>query len=162
GQGDGQSVGGASNDAAAGGAPGQQGVGGATGGASGEAAVSFITFLTARSYSIAAGGTQGKLEGTACGAAPRKMISGACHPFYNDHVTIINQFPNIASNTWRCGIRNNAGSSVGVWIYTLCSRADTVTSNVVQHRLQVRRFSSANLTNAEADQIMAAASTILQ
>jgi hypothetical protein len=121
GQGDGQSAGGASNDAAAGGAPGQQAVGGATG-ASVEAAVSFTTFLTARSYSIAAGGTQGNLEGTACGAAPRKMISGACHPFYNDRVAIINQFPNIGANTWRCGFKNNTAAAVTVWIYTVCAQ----------------------------------------
>ena len=118
GQGDGQLLGGAGNDAAAG-APGQQAVGGAP---SVEAAVTFTTFLTARSHAIAAGGTQGNLEGTSCGAAPRKMISGACHPFYNDRVTIINQFPNIAANTWRCGFKNNTAANVTVWIYTVCAQ----------------------------------------
>jgi hypothetical protein len=121
-QGDGQAAG-AGNEAAAGGAPGQQQPGAATGGAASvEPLVTFTTFLTARSHAIAAGGTQGNLEGTACGAAPRKMISGACHPFYNDRVTIINQFPNIGANTWRCGFRNNTAAAVTVWIYTVCAQ----------------------------------------
>ena len=120
-QGDGQSAGGAGSEAA-GGAPGQQAPGAGTAAGGVEAVVSFTTFLTARSHSIAAGGTQGNLEGTACGAAPRKMISGACHPFYNDRVTIINQFPNIAANTWRCGFKNNTAAAVTVWIYTVCAQ----------------------------------------
>ena len=119
-QGEGQS--GVGNEAA-GGAPGQQQQGAAVGGAPGvEPVVSFTTFLTSRSHAIAAGGTQGNLEGTSCGAAPRRMIAGACHPFYNSQVTIINQFPNIAGNTWRCGFRNNTAANVTVWIYTLCAQ----------------------------------------
>jgi hypothetical protein len=50
------------------------------------------------------------------------MISGACHPFYNDRVTIINQFPNISANTWRCGFKNNTAFNVTVWIYTVCAQ----------------------------------------
>jgi hypothetical protein len=79
------------------------------------------TTLTARGHQIAAGASSGNLEGTAC-PATHKMISGACHPGYTDQVRIINQFPNIAANTWRCGFRNATGSAVTAWIYTLCGR----------------------------------------
>lgn len=79
------------------------------------------TQLTWNSYPIAAGASAGNLEGAAC-PANLKMISGACHPFYNDHVVIINQFPDIAGNTWRCGFKNNTAASVTVYIYTLCGQ----------------------------------------
>lgn len=79
------------------------------------------TQLTWNSYPIAAGASAGNLEGAAC-PANFKMISGACHPFYNDHVVIINQFPDIAANTWRCGFKNNTTASVTVYIYTLCGQ----------------------------------------
>jgi hypothetical protein len=85
-----------------------------------EPLVTFTTSLTVRSYTIAAGAAQGNLEGTSCGT--RKMISGACHPFYNDRVTIINQFPNISANTWRCGFKNNTAGTVTVFIYTVCAQ----------------------------------------
>jgi hypothetical protein len=113
---------GASPDAAAGATPGQvSGAGsGASGGGGGPGAV-FNTTLTARSHTIAANGSEGNLEGTAC-TAPAKMISGACHPFYNPNVVIINQFPNIGANTWRCGFKNNTAASVSVWIYTVCAQ----------------------------------------
>jgi hypothetical protein len=122
------------------------------------------TALTSRRHTVAAGASAPNLEGAAC-PAPAKMVSGACHPGYNDHVAMINQYPNLASNTWRCGFKNNTARSVAIWIYTLCARSeggDHVADDVVQHRLQVRRHSSANLTNADADGITAAASTILQ
>ena len=119
----------------------------------------FTTTLTFRSHTVTT--SAGNLEGAAC-PAQATMISGSCHPGYNSRVSIINQYPNIAGNTWRCGFRNHVGSPVSVWIYTLCARSDTVTSDIVQHRLQVRRYTSAALTNAEADGIMAAASSILQ
>jgi hypothetical protein len=84
-----------------------------------EAAIS--TTLTVRSHSIGPGISAGNLEGNSC-PAPQRMISGACHPFYNDRVTIINQFPNIPLNTWRCGFKNNTGFTVTVWIYTVCGQ----------------------------------------
>jgi hypothetical protein len=84
------------------------------------ALVTFSTSLTFRSYTIGAGGSSGNLEGASC-PAPSKMISGACHPFYNPAVVIINQFPNIASNTWRCGFKNNTAATATVFIYTLCA-----------------------------------------
>jgi hypothetical protein len=103
-------------------APGQMATGADTGGAPGGAPGSVLqTTLTYRSYPIAAGASAGNLEGAAC-PTPYKMISGACHPFYNDHVTIINQFPNIGGNTWRCGFKNNTTASATVWIYTLCAQ----------------------------------------
>jgi hypothetical protein len=52
------------------------------------------------------------------------MIAGACHPFYNDQVPIINQFPNISLNTWRCGFKNNTAAPVTVWVYTLCGQPE--------------------------------------
>jgi hypothetical protein len=79
------------------------------------------TTLTYRSHSIAAGGSAGNLEGNAC-PATYTMISGSCHPGYNDRVIIINQYPNRTANTWRCGFKNNNTSSRTVWIYTLCGR----------------------------------------
>jgi hypothetical protein len=101
--------------------PGQQPPTGAAGAAAGvEPLVTFNTSLTFRSYSIAAGAAQGNLEGNSCGIG--KMISGACHPFYNDRVTIINQFPNIPANTWRCGFKNNTAATVTVFIYTVCAQ----------------------------------------
>jgi hypothetical protein len=105
---------------AAGAAPGQVASGAGSEGAGGGPG-SFSTTLTYKSYPIAAGASQGNLEGASC-TAPAKMISGACHPFYNDHVTIINQFPNIALQTWRCGFKNNTSASVTVWIYTVCAQ----------------------------------------
>ena len=79
------------------------------------------TTLTARGHQIAAGGASGNLEGNACGVGTT-MISGACHPGYTDGVIIINQFPNTALNTWRCGFKNNTGTTRTVWIYTLCAQ----------------------------------------
>lgn len=108
----------------AGAAPGQLAAGaagvGGPGGPGGPGTITATT-LTAQSHPIAAGVAAGNLEGAAC-PAPYKMISGACHPFYNDHVTIINQFPNIAANTWRCGFKNNTAAAVTVYIYTLCGQ----------------------------------------
>jgi hypothetical protein len=118
------------------------------------------TTLTSRSHIVAAGSNAPNLEGTAC-PAPSKMISGACHPGYNDHMAIINQYPNIASNTWRCGFKNNTDRSLPIWVYTLCARSE-VSDGIVQHRVQVRRYSNITMTNADADGITAAASTILQ
>ena len=85
-----------------------------------EAGISATT-LTFKSHQIGPGASAGNLEGDIC-PATYKMLSGACHPFYNDRVTIINQFPNIPLNTWRCGFKNNTGAAVTVWIYTLCGR----------------------------------------
>ena len=113
-----QDAGQAAQPDVSGGAPGQ--VAGAGGGPSGGPG-GFVTTLTVKSYPVAAGASAGKLEGTAC-TAPAKMMSGACHPSYNDHVAIINQFPNIPGNTWRCGFKNNTAASVTVWIYTLCAQ----------------------------------------
>lgn len=81
----------------------------------------FVTTLTYRSHSIAAGASAGNLNGTACSSG-YKMLSGACHPHYNDRVVIINQFPNISANTWRCGFKNNTGGTVTVYVYTLCGK----------------------------------------
>ena len=90
-------------------------------GAPGGPGAAFVTTLTYRSHQIAAGASAGNLEGNAC-PATYKMLSGACHPFYNDRVVIINQFPNIAGNTWRCGFKNNTTGTVTVYIYTLCGK----------------------------------------
>jgi hypothetical protein len=79
------------------------------------------TTLTYRSHSIAGGASAGNLEGNVCPAS-YTMVSGACHPGYNDRVIIINQFPNRFANTWRCGFRNQNSTSRTVWIYTLCAR----------------------------------------
>ena len=110
--------------AAAGAVPGQiSGAAGAAdsvGGPGGPGGIS-LTTLTVRSYPVAAGAAAGNLEGAVCPAG-FKMLSGACHPFYNDHVTIINQFPNIPGNTWRCGFKNNTAAAVTVYIYTLCGQ----------------------------------------
>lgn len=84
-----------------------------------EAAIS--TQLTFRSHRIGANSSAGNLEGAAC-PSPTRMVSGACHPGYNDRVVIINQFPNVSANTWRCGFRNNNNVSRTVWIYTLCGQ----------------------------------------
>jgi hypothetical protein len=119
GQAAGQSATGAGGEVAAGAEPGQQPTS-AAGGAAAPALVPFTTSLTFQSYSIPAGGSQGNLEGASCGT--RRMISGACHPFYNDRVTIINQFPNIAGNTWRCGFKNNTAVAATVFIYTVCAQ----------------------------------------
>jgi len=84
------------------------------------------TKITAKSYQIAPGASSGNLNGTACPTG-FKMISGACHPFYNDKVPIINQFPNVTANTWRCGFKNNTSSTASVWVYTTCSRPSVCT-----------------------------------
>ena len=106
---------------AAGAAPGQLAAGAAGVGGPGGPGTITATTLTSQSHPVAAGAAAGNLEGAAC-PAPYKMISGACHPLYNDHVTIINQFPNIAANTWRCGFKNNTAAAVTVYIYTLCGQ----------------------------------------
>lgn len=84
-----------------------------------EAAIS--TQLTVRSHTIGASTSASFLEGNAC-PGPTKMVSGACHPGFNDQVLIINQYPNVSANTWRCGFRNNNSFSRTVWIYTLCAQ----------------------------------------
>ena len=118
------------------------------------------TTLTVRSHQIGAGNSAGNLEGQSC-AATDKMISGACHPFYNDRVIIINQWPNIGANTWRCGFKNNTNSTKTVWVYTLCAAPEGL-PDIVEHRLQIRRYTTTNLTNADADMILADATTVLQ
>ena len=89
---------------AAGASPGQLAAGAAGVGGPGGPGTITATTLTSQSHPVAAGAAAGNLEGAAC-PAPYKPISGACHPLYNDHVAIINQFPNIAANTWRCDSR---------------------------------------------------------
>ena len=106
---------------ATGAAPGQHAAGAAGVGGPGGPGTITATTLTSQSHPVAAGAAAGNLEGAAC-PAPYKMISGACHPLYNDHVTIINQFPNIPANTWRCGFKNNTTAAVTVYIYTLCGQ----------------------------------------
>jgi hypothetical protein len=105
-------------------APGQAGKGASAsrGAAAGPQSAVSSTTLTFRSHNIAAWGSQGNLEGASCPSGS-KMLSGACHPFYNDRVSIINQFPNTAINAWRCGFKNNTASTVTVWIYTLCDNS---------------------------------------
>jgi hypothetical protein len=85
-----------------------------------EALISATT-LTYRSHSIAGGASAGNLEGSACPSG-YTMVSGACHPGYNDRVVIINQYPNKSANTWRCGFKNNNSVSRTVWVYTLCGK----------------------------------------
>ena len=85
------------------------------------------TALTAQSHQIPPGASASSLEGAAC-QANAKMLSGACHPFYNDQVPIINQFPNISGNTWRCGFRNNTGATQTVWVYTVCAAPSPATA----------------------------------
>ncbi len=79
------------------------------------------TTLTYRSHSVAAGASAGNLEGNACPAS-YTMISGACHPGYNDRMVIINQYPNKGGNTWRCGFKNNNAAARTIWVYTLCGK----------------------------------------
>ena len=76
--------------------------------------------LTARSHSIGPGISASSLEGAACPASS-KMISGSCHPYFSDQVPIINQFPNVSGNTWRCGFKNNTAAAATVWVYTVCT-----------------------------------------
>jgi hypothetical protein len=83
--------------------------------------VTFSTTLTFRNYSIGPFGSASTLEGASCPASS-KMISGACHPLFNPQVAIINQFPNIPLNTWRCGFKNNTAATVTVFVYTLCAQ----------------------------------------
>jgi hypothetical protein len=117
------------------------------------------TMLTFKNHQVNAGATASNLEGESC-PTNFKMIAGSCHPSYNDQVPVVNQFPNIALNTWRCGFKNNTTTSVGVWVYTHCARSGL--ANVAEHRLNVRRFTTAALTNADADRIMADSTTVLQ
>jgi hypothetical protein len=118
------------------------------------------TQITSRSHSVGAGVSAGNLDGTAC-PANFTMLSGACHPGYNDRMAIINQFPNKAGNTWRCGFKNNTGSAASIWVYTLCGQSGGLGS-VVNHALQVRRFTTTPLTDAEATSILGNATTVLQ
>ena len=90
-------------------------------GAMGTPEAAITTQLTYRSHTLAPFSSGSNLEGTAC-PAPTTMVSGACHPGYNDRVNIINQYPNVGANTWRCGFRNNNATSRTVWIYTLCAQ----------------------------------------
>ena len=85
------------------------------------ALVTFSTTLAVRSYSIGPLLSDNVLDGASC-TPPAKMISGACHPFFNPQVAIINQFPNIPLNTWRCGFKNNTAATVNVFVYTLCAQ----------------------------------------
>jgi hypothetical protein len=85
------------------------------------ALVTFSTTLTVRNFSIGPLASAISLDGASC-PPPAKMISGACHPFFNPQVTIINQFPNIGLNTWRCGFKNNTAANVTVFVYTLCAQ----------------------------------------
>lgn len=84
------------------------------------------TTLTVQSHSVKAGVSAGNLEGVACPVG-NKVISGSCHPSYNDRVPIINQFPNIAGNTWRCGFKNNTAAPVTVYVYTVCAKSVAAT-----------------------------------
>ena len=89
--------------------------------ASGEPEAAISTQITWRSHSIGANSSQNFLEGTACPGST-KMVSGACHPGFNDRVIITNQYPNVGTNRWRCGFRNNNSFSRTVYIYTLCAQ----------------------------------------
>jgi hypothetical protein len=128
-------------------------------GAAGVEATISETRLTFKNHQINAGASAGNVEGESCPAS-FKMIAGSCHPSYNDQIPIINQFPNISLNTWRCGFKNNTASTAGVWVYTVCTRSGL--ADVVEHRLSVRRFTTSSLSNADADRIMADATTVLQ
>ncbi len=120
------------------------------------------TSLTARSHSIPSGGSIFNGEGQACPSNTR-MISGACHPGYSDRMRIINQFPNVSGNHWRCGFRNTSGSQRTAWVYTLCAAtAGPPQPPLVSHDLEVRRFTTTPLTNARSDQIMVDASDVIQ
>jgi hypothetical protein len=107
--------------AAAGAAPGQTETSEAQTQAPTPALVTFTTTFTSRNFSIGPLASAGSLDGASCPASA-KMISGACHPFFNPQVAIINQFPNIPSNTWRCGFKNNTTANVTVFVYTLCAQ----------------------------------------
>lgn len=123
-----------------------------------EAAIAETT-VTARGHQVAAGGSAGNLEGASC-PADFKMLSGSCHPGYTNQVRIINQYPNLALNAWRCGFKNNTSSNRTVWVYTLCGKGGL--PDVVAHRLQVRRFTTTALTDGDADRILADATTAMQ
>lgn len=122
------------------------------------------TQITSRSHTVPAGGSVFSAEGTACPAGTR-MLSGACHPGFTDQMILINQFPNVSANTWRCGFKNNSSSSRTGWVYTLCAE-DTpsvpVPPPAVVHNLPVARFTTTTLTNADADRIMADGTTVAQ
>jgi hypothetical protein len=117
------------------------------------------TTRTSRSHSIAPGASAGTLEGTAC-TGDFKVVGGACHPGFSDRVRIINQFPNVSANTWRCGFKNNATSQQTVWVYTVCGR--DAGPPLVTHNLTVRRHTASTLNNADANRIMGDANTVIQ
>lgn len=119
------------------------------------------TSLTARSHRVNPGGALYNGEGSACPANTR-MVSGACHPGYSDQVRIVNQFPNVAGNTWRCGFSNMSGSSHTAWVYTLCATESRPTPPLVRHDLEVRRYTTTSLTATRSDQIMSDASDVIQ
>ena len=119
------------------------------------------TNVTARSHSVPTGGSIFNGEGQVCPSG-RKMVSGACHPGYTDGVRIINQYPNLAGNAWRCGFSNTTGSNRTAWVYTLCAEDTPSGPPLVVHDLQVRRFTSTALADARADAILVDATNVIQ
>lgn len=59
------------------------------------------------------------LESAPCPTGTR-IISGACHPG-KAGVWIINQYPNLAANVWRCGFHNQSGGDATVYVYGVCA-----------------------------------------
>ena len=112
------------------------------------------TSITSRSHSVPPGGQINSAEGTACGFN-RRMVSGACHPGFDQRVRIVNQFPNVSANAWRCGFRNAAPIPRTAWVYTLCTENRIVVAPPpVRHNLSVSRHSTTPLTNGDADRIL--------
>jgi hypothetical protein len=117
------------------------------------------TSLTVRSHSIPANGQVNSAEGGSCPTATT-MLSGACHPGFSDQMILVNQYPNIAARTWRCGFRNNSGAAQTAWIYTLCAADAPTTPPPVVKSLSVARYTTTPLTNADTDRILTDASRV--
>ena len=112
------------------------------------------TSITWRSHVIPPGGQINSAEGATCGFS-RKMLSGACHPGFDQRVRIVNQYPNIGADTWRCGFRNTATISRTAWVYTLCvADIPVLAPPPVRHNLSVARHSTTPLTSGDADRIL--------
>ncbi len=79
--------------------------------------------LVVTSFSLPASGSNSNIEASCNGLAggPFFIVSGACHPG-STNATIINQFPNLGSNSWRCGFQNNVAATTSVWVYAVCGK----------------------------------------
>jgi hypothetical protein len=78
----------------------------------------FDLMLVTTSMSIGAGSEMFSVE-AACPAG-RQIFTGSCHPGGVTTNVIINQYPNLDANAWRCGFRNTGGAASTVYTYAVC------------------------------------------